>query len=659
MRQEVAYWLHTLAVAGERVNSWMLAEWVRVAAGVAADGGVSSFTALSVEEWVAAARRRYHDRHHRLPPPSYQHNHRAAIARLHAALTLACQAGQPWWRCPVWDPRHDRRIPVREHEPLEGQRLNFARVSPAWLREAIQWYFAAGLSTGLLSWSSLPGYLSYLGRHFAAFLAAEGIGTPDLGAGPEAGIRPVALRLAAWLRQQRTRSGRPLAPVHHRADPDHGGRVLRLHGRPARRSRPGTGRAAVGRADRCPRPLVAARRDRRPVPRPGRGQLHRRGGPVPHRRACRDPRAAARPGQDRHGERDATPDPGLGDEQAMRAFLLAIATGRRINEILMMDFAPLSPVPGLDTSQAVHDGGPAARLRYQQTKIAGAPQAILVGADVVAIVAEQQEFARALVQAGDPAAADPPYLFLAWQANTGGARHYRASTLNGLLTQLAAALQVTDATGALVDFQRTHRMRHTKATDLLNAGVPIHVVQRYMGHVSPEMTMHYAKTLAETHEAEFLRFAKLRRDGRPLEMDPADVYELVQLDRHTDRILPNGVCLLPPPKRCDRGNACLTCDHFATDARHLAELRAQLAATGELIQTRQAQHRQRTGAEMGPGHVWLAGRNAELASLRAIIAALETGSCGGAVRGAGVPARPGQPVPVTISRKPGGHGDAS
>ena len=47
MRQEVAYWLHTLAVAGERVNSWALAGWVRVAAAVAADGSVSSFTALS------------------------------------------------------------------------------------------------------------------------------------------------------------------------------------------------------------------------------------------------------------------------------------------------------------------------------------------------------------------------------------------------------------------------------------------------------------------------------------------------------------------------------------------------------------------------------------------------------------------------------------
>ena len=47
---------------------------------------------------------------------------------------------------------------------------------------------------------------------------------------------------------------------------------------------------------------------------------------------------------------------------------------------------------------------------------------------------------------------------------------------------------------------------------------------------------------------------------------------MVQLSRHTDRILPNGVCLLPPLKHCERGNACLTCDQFATDARHLPDL---------------------------------------------------------------------------------------
>ena len=255
MRQEVAHWLHTLAVAGERVNSWALADWVRVAAAVAAGQDLCSFTSLSVEEWMAAARRRYHDRHRRLPPESYLHNHRATITRLHDALMLARQAGQPWWRSQVWDPRHDRRIPVRQHEPLEGQRLNFARVQPTWLREAIQWYFAAGLATGLLSWSSLPGYLSYLGRHFAAFLAAEGIDTPVLAADTGTGLRPVALRLLAYLRQQTTRCRPPARPVHRRPDPDHGGRRSRLHGRPARRRRQGAGRAAVGRA--CPTPTPA------------------------------------------------------------------------------------------------------------------------------------------------------------------------------------------------------------------------------------------------------------------------------------------------------------------------------------------------------------------------------------------------------------------
>jgi len=583
MRQEVAYWLHTLAVAGERVNSWALAVWVRVSAGVTADGSVSSFTALSVEEWVSAARRRYHGLHRRLPPPSYQHNHRATLARLHAALTLACQASQLWWRSLVWDPRHDRRIPVRAHEPLEGQRLNFARVSPAWLREAIQWYFAAGLSTGLLSWSSLPGFLSYLGRHFAGFLAAEGIGTPVLDADPDTGIRPVALRLAAWLRQQRTRSGRPLAPsTIGLIQTTVAGFCAFMADRRAEAARELAEPRWAGLTDahaRWWRPGEIAGSGRYRGPAEGNyidaAALSRI---AEHVEILGLPRDQARAVTVNGTPRQIR---GLDDEQAMRAFLLAIATGRRINEILMMDFAPLAPVPGLDTSQAAHDGGPAARLRYQQTKIAGAPRSILVGGDVVAVVTEQQDFARALVRARDRAAPDPPYLFLAWQANTGGQRHYRANTLNGLLTQLAAALQVTDATGAVVDFQRTHRMRHTKATDLLNAGVPLHVVQRYLGHLSPEMTLHYARTLAETHEAEFLRFAKLRRDGRPLEMDPADVYELVQLDRHTDRILPNGVCLLPPPKRCDRGNACLTCDHFATDARHLPLCQTRLRHRSE------------------------------------------------------------------------------
>ena len=123
-----------------------------------------------------------------------------------------------------------------------------------------------------------------------------------------------------------------------------------------------------------------------------------------------------------------------------------------------------------------------------------------------------------------------------------------------------------------------------------NAGAPIHVVQRYLGHRSPEMTMRYAATLATTAEREFLAMVKIGRDGRQVGMDRRDMLDLLQLDRRTDRILPNGYCLLPPVRSCDKGNACHGCDHFATDRSHLPEIRRQLAATEQLIRQRQEQH---------------------------------------------------------------------
>ena len=167
--------------------------------------------------------------------------------------------------------------------------------------------------------------------------------------------------------------------------------------------------------------------------------------------------------------------------------------------------------------------------------------------------------------------------------------------------------------------------------------------------------MRYAATLPKTHEREFLRFKKLGRDGRELGLDPADIYEMVQLSRHTDRILPNGVCLLPPVKRCERGNACLTCDHFATDARHLPELEVQLAETEALIERRREPAPQRTGREMTDDNVWLEQRLAESRSLVSIIAALQAAEEGQAVRGAGVAGRASQPPETRRPATKGGR----
>ena len=229
-------------------------------------------------------------------------------------------------------------------------------------------------------------------------------------------------------------------------------------------------------------------------------------------------------------------------------------------------------------------------------------------AEVVAIIREQQQWAQRFFAEHGAPGRTPKYLFLAAQMNRNGDRPYSGNTLRNLLTDLAVRLDVRDSTGALVDFNRTHRFRHTVATGLLNTGVPLHVLQRYLGHLTPTMTMTYAQTLQSTAEAEFLRYRKITADGREIEVDPRDLYDMLELDRRTDRILPNGYCLLPPRQVCGKGNACLTCDKFATDATFLPELQTQLARTEQLIdRTPRRRSEARTGHDDERGQ-HLAGR---------------------------------------------------
>jgi hypothetical protein len=155
------------------------------------------------------------------------------------------------------------------------------------------------------------------------------------------------------------------------------------------------------------------------------------------------------------------------------------------------------------------------------------------------------------------------------------------------------------------------------------------------------MTARYATTLAATAEAEFLKHKKIGAHGAAIDISPRDIYELTQLAQRTDRVLPNGVCLLPPVKSCDKGNACLSCGHFATDQTHLDELRRQRAATAALIDQRRHAYQQRTGRDLEDTNIWITGRRTELASLDAIITTLTNQPDTHAVAG-----------PATTARRP-------
>ena len=75
MRAELNWWLWSLHVSGEHVNSWNLAAWVRLAEAVTAGAGLTSFVDWSADQWLATDRRGYHERHGRLPPKTYEQNH--------------------------------------------------------------------------------------------------------------------------------------------------------------------------------------------------------------------------------------------------------------------------------------------------------------------------------------------------------------------------------------------------------------------------------------------------------------------------------------------------------------------------------------------------------------------------------------------------------
>jgi Phage integrase family len=214
-----------------------------------------------------------------------------------------------------------------------------------------------------------------------------------------------------------------------------------------------------------------------------------------------------------------------------------------------------------------------------------------------------------------------------------------------MLRQFSDLVQITDSKGRPVRLSHTHRFRHTKLTRLAELGLPIHVLQRYAGHTTPTMSMHYIASRQEHDEQAFLATAKLKPDGTQLQLSQQDHDSLHLFDR-ADRFLPHGWCLLPPLQTCEKGNACLTCSVFVTDATHHATLQRQLAETEQLIARTTAAFEQRHHRPMPEDNVWLAQRRAEHAALTHLLAAMDDAP-GCAVQGAGCATTTG-PVPLTL-----------
>ena len=165
---------------------------------------------------------------------------------------------------------------------------------------------------------------------------------------------------------------------------------------------------------------------------------------------------------------------------------------------------------------------------------------------------------------------------------------YKQSTFTQRINRLAYDHEIRDANGKLFHFQ-SHQFRHTVGTRMINLGVPHHFIQRYLGHLGPEMTSRYAHIHDATMKeklSEYLQGTLVDVTGKTVsESGPLDTGDLQWFTRNIlAQALTNGYCAIPViAGPCPHPNACLSCAHFRTDISFLEVHKAELRETERVI----------------------------------------------------------------------------
>lgn len=604
----------------------------------------------------------YADRWGRLPPPPARARLRSLMQISRWALVAACHSGA-WWELDDWVPRCDPRIPLGAREPRRQVRITPARVQLDWLRTAVKWHLGVRLQAGTLRWSTI-GQARQLVRFDRWLRTTFDDPTQVISKADEAGR--FAAAFARWVADPAHRSERPqdhrtrVGPRQVNSDLQAVAELLEFMADNRREAVEVFARLGVGLG---PWPHVGdtasawLRAQHRVARAPELNPNHYIDDHALAQITAAVPLLGLPRSQQmliRRGDGSEVLAHGFGDPQAMRMFLLQILTGRRQNEIRACEFDCLSaaPTPGANPSSTSGappgptsgpgGAGEVFRFRYAQSKIEIAPDTILVDAEVASIIGEQQRWIKENLQV-----AQPRYLFAQRISNAHGAKPYPPGTYNRWLREFSDLVKITDAAGRRVALNHTHRFRHTRLTRLAELGLPIKVLQRYAGHATPTMSMHYVAAREEHAEQAFLATAKLRADGTRVRFSAED-HDHLHLFERADRFLPNGWCMLPPLQTCDKGNACLTCSVFVTDDTHTEALGRQLAETTALIERSRDRFVQRHGREMAEDNVWLRQRRAEQQALTTLLATLNESPPGGALQGGGCPSAPAGPVSLEL-----------
>jgi integrase/predicted RNA-binding Zn-ribbon protein involved in translation (DUF1610 family) len=161
------------------------------------------------------------------------------------------------------------------------------------------------------------------------------------------------------------------------------------------------------------------------------------------------------------------------------------------------------------------------------------------------------------------------------------------------LKRLAKDYDIKDNSGKIWNFQ-SHQFRHTVGTRMINNGVPQHIIQRYLGHDSPQMTSVYAHIHDHTLRQEIEKYHESRAvnfQGKSIELEDTVLSSKDDLEWFKKnvqaRALEHGYCARPKVLGdCDITgfDGCYDCPHWRTNKNFLPILKDTLERTNNVIE---------------------------------------------------------------------------
>ena len=169
-------------------------------------------------------------------------------------------------------------------------------------------------------------------------------------------------------------------------------------------------------------------------------------------------------------------------------------------------------------------------------------------------------------------------------------------TIELTLNRLAEEKNIVDENGDIFHFN-SHAFRHTKAVELINNGMNLIHVQKWLAHSSPEMTLRYAQILDTTMRKSWEDVMKKgifkvdTKSGKLQKLDidnigNNDLIEWEYIRHNLDAVrIPLGFCLKPSKIQCNNQlNPCLLCSNMCTSPEFLHEFEEEINETKKQIE---------------------------------------------------------------------------